>query len=128
MTGVFRDDVPIVLELEGLEVRAGALGGGMSVAFVHLLAGEDLGPALEWLRSSPARPHWGYLLRGQLSVTNGEAPELLEAGQALHLAPGRVAEAIEESELVAFSPAPAGVTGALQGSRTLAMSTTQRST
>jgi hypothetical protein len=49
MTAATHDDVPIVLAGDGLEVRTGPIGGGMSVGYLRLPEGTDMGPALKGL-------------------------------------------------------------------------------
>jgi hypothetical protein len=116
MGAVFRDDVPIVLEGEDLEIRRGPIGGGMSVAFVKMSAGARLARArAAHLDTSSPGAHWVYVLRGQLRLATRPGVELYEAGQALHLRSTHALEAVEECELVAFSPASeasGGTTGA----------------
>lgn len=97
MHAMFREDVPIALESGGLELRTCPIGGSMSVAFVTLPAGGRC----DHLRQ---RPHWGYLLRGQLRLATNAAVEVYEAGQAFYLDPGAAPEALEDSEYLDFSP------------------------
>lgn len=98
---VVRDDVPITVEAEGVEVRASAIGGGMDVSFVTVPPGVVLASGH---RSS--RPHWGYLLRGRMKQTTSTSagPVFYEAGQAFYLAPGDPPEALEPTEYLDFSP------------------------
>lgn len=49
MNAVSQQDVPVVIEGDGVEVRVQEIGGGMSTAFVRLPQGTDLGPALKGL-------------------------------------------------------------------------------
>ena len=53
-----------------------------------------------------ACPHWGYLLKGRITVRYGDrADEVFEAGDAFYMAPGHVPGAEAGSEFVQFSPA-----------------------
>jgi hypothetical protein len=68
MNAVSQQDVPVVIEGDGVEVRVQEIGGGMSTAFVRLPQGTDLGPALKGLPDDRCQcPHWGYLLRPERS-------------------------------------------------------------
>lgn len=50
-------------------------------------------------------PHWGYLFKGKILVRYGDHEETITAGQAFYLAPGHAPEALEDCELMQFSPA-----------------------
>jgi hypothetical protein len=69
MKAVSRDDAPVVIDGNGVEVRLQEMGGGMTASFIRLPAGADLGPALKGLGdgSCPC-PHWGYIIRGRLRM------------------------------------------------------------
>lgn len=89
----------------GVEVRTKPVGGGMSVGYVRLPQGTDMGPALKGLDGDACPcPHWGYLLRGRIRTLTPEGEEFYEAGQAYYWAPGHVPVAVEDSEFVEFSP------------------------
>jgi hypothetical protein len=47
MTAATHDEVPVVIEGGGLEVRTKPIGGGMSVGYFRLPEGTDMGPALK---------------------------------------------------------------------------------
>ncbi|MBT2386793.1 hypothetical protein [Streptomyces sp. ISL-11] len=105
MTGTTRNDAPVAFEGDGVEVRTKEIGGGMTVAFLHFPEGADLGPALKGLPDDLCQcPHWGYLLSGRLKMRTDHGDEVYEAGQACYLPPGHAPEALEESELLDFSP------------------------
>lgn len=105
MQAVFREDVPVAIERDGIELRACSIGGDMSVAFMTLPAGADLAPAMSGLPEGIWQcAHWGYLLRGALKVTTREGVEVYEAGQAFYLAPDQAPEAVEDCEYMGFSP------------------------
>ena len=44
MKAVLRQDVPMVIEGDGVEVRLQEIGGGMSTSFIRLPQGTDMGP------------------------------------------------------------------------------------
>jgi len=68
----------------------------------------DLAPILKGLPDDRCQcPHWGYLFRGRILVRYADHNETIEAGQAFYMAPGHVPEAIEEIELLQFSPTDA---------------------
>jgi len=49
MNGLTRQQAPMAIEGEGVELRLKEIGGGMSAAFVRPAKGTDLGPALRGL-------------------------------------------------------------------------------
>ena len=105
MKAVARQDVPVVIEGDGVEVRLLEMGGGMSTSFIRLPQGTDLGPALKGLPEDQCQcPHWGYMLKGRLQMRTPDGDKIYEAGQAVYWAPGHVPVALEDSEYVDFSP------------------------
>ncbi|MER6673035.1 cupin domain-containing protein [Streptomyces sp. NPDC000983] len=105
MTAAARDDVPVELEGGGVELRTQPVGGGLSVGFLRLPAGTDMGPAMKGLPDDACQcPHWGYLLKGRLRMLTPSGEEVYEAGQAYYWAPGHVPLALEDCEFVEFSP------------------------
>ncbi|MFE7647554.1 hypothetical protein [Streptomyces phaeoluteigriseus] len=105
MTSRTRNDVPVVLEGDGVELRIEPIGGGLSVGYVTLPKGTDMGPALKGLPGDACQcPHWGYLLKGRLRMLTAEGERFYEAGEAYYWAPGHVPTALEDCELVEFSP------------------------
>ncbi|MEJ7875294.1 MAG: hypothetical protein WKF62_01430 [Solirubrobacterales bacterium] len=105
MKATTREEAPIVLEGDGLEMRLKEIGGGMSTAFVRVPKGADMRPALVGLEDGLCQcPHWGYLLNGRVKMHTRNGDEVYEAGQAFYWAPGHAPEALEDSEYVDFSP------------------------
>jgi hypothetical protein len=105
MKAVSRNDAPIVIDNNGVEVRLREIGGGMTTSFIRLPEGADLGPVLKGLAdgSCPC-PHWGYIIRGRLQMHTPNGEPVYEAGQAVYWAPGHVPVALEDCEYVDFSP------------------------
>lgn len=58
MKAVSRNDIPIVIDGDGVEVRLQEIGGGMSTSFIRLPQGADLGPALKGLADHSSVPAW----------------------------------------------------------------------
>lgn len=105
MHALTRQDVPVVIEGDGVEVRLSEIGGGMSTSFITLPKGADLGPALVGLGDGTCRcPHWGYILSGRLQMRTPDGDSVYEAGQAVYWAPGHVPVALEDTQYVDFSP------------------------
>lgn len=105
MTATTRQDTPVAIEGDGVELRMQEIGGGLTVAFVHLPAGADLSPALVGLPGDLCPcPHWGYLLRGTLAMRTKDGEEVYEAGQAFYWSEGHAPIAREDTDYVDFSP------------------------
>ena len=107
MRSIRREDVPVVIEDNGVEVRVRD-EDGLSVGFVRLPAGADLRPATKGLPDDLCPcPHWGYVIKGQLRVIYADREEVIRAGDLYYLPPGHTAVVEEDYEAVEFSP-PAG--------------------
>jgi len=79
--------------------------GGYTVNFVSILADHDLGPMLAGLPGGHCScPHWGYVVKGKLTVRYGDREEVIGAGEAFYMPPGHVPAATAGSEFVQFSP------------------------
>ena len=105
MRGMRREEVPVALEGEGVEVRQEEVGGGMTLAFFRLPKGMDTRPLLQGLPNDLCQcPHFGYILKGKVRMHTGSGAQDYEAGQAFYWAPGHAPEALEDTEYVDFSP------------------------
>lgn len=105
MTATTRDQTPVVLAGDGVELRLKEIGGGFSVAFMRLSQGMEMAPALKGLPDDLCQcPHWGYLLKGTLRMHTKEGTRDYSAGEAFYWAPGHAPEAVEDVEYVDFSP------------------------
>ena len=80
---------------------------GYSVNFTTFHVDLDQTPVLKGLPDDQCQcPHWGYVIRGRLTIRSGDREEVFEAGDAYYLAPGHVGVSNEPgSEIVQFSPA-----------------------
>jgi mannose-6-phosphate isomerase-like protein (cupin superfamily) len=79
---------------------------GYTVNFVTLNEAHDLAPMLAVLPTGRCEcPHWGYVTKGQLTVTYADRTETIEAGDAFYLPPGHTPAASAGTEFVLFSPA-----------------------
>ena len=104
-----RDSVSQVKNFGVAEDRTEDLGG-YTVNFVSILVDHDLGPMLAGLPGGHCScPHWGYVVKGRLTVRYGDEEEVIQAGEAFYMPPGHVPAATAGSEFVQFSP-----TGQLQ--------------
>ncbi|MEU5215347.1 hypothetical protein AB0G79_03990 [Streptomyces sp. NPDC020807] len=105
MTSFTREDTPVALGGDGVDIRLQEIGGGMTLAFIHLPQGTDLGPALKGLEGDLCQcPHWGYLFKGRIRMRYADGERIYEAGQAYYWGPGHAPEALEDVDVVEFSP------------------------
>ena len=78
---------------------------GYTVNFVSFRQDVDGTPLLKGLPGDRCPcPHWGYVLKGQVTYQFADHDEVFEAGDAFYLPPGHVPIATAASELVQFSP------------------------
>jgi hypothetical protein len=65
----------------------------------------DLAPLLKGLPDDLCQcPHWGFLFKGKIVVRYADHEETIVAGQAYYMPPGHAPEALEDIELLQFSP------------------------
>jgi hypothetical protein len=76
-----------------------------TVNFVSFRADVDATPLLKGLLDDRCQcPHWGYVVRGRMTVRFADGEEVFEAGDAFYLPPGHIPVAEAGSEIVQFSP------------------------
>jgi mannose-6-phosphate isomerase-like protein (cupin superfamily) len=49
-------------------------------------------------------PHWGYVVKGQMTVRYGDREEVIGGGEAFYLAPGHAPAATAGTEFIQISP------------------------
>jgi hypothetical protein len=104
MQALNREDVPVAIEDDNVELRKAPVGD-MTVSFIRLAAGTDLGPALVGLEGDLCPcPHWGYMIEGRLRMRTPDGDQHYEAGQAFYWAPGHAPVADTDCVYVDFSP------------------------
>ena len=97
-------DLPAIISDEHVELRMGEVGE-MTVSFISLTAGTDLGPALVGLADDLCPcPHWGYMLEGTLGMRTPDGDQQYRAGHAFYWAPGHAPYAVTDCRYVDFSP------------------------
>ena len=97
-------DVPVAIKDDNVELRMREVGE-MTVSFIRLAEGTDLGPALVGLEGDLCPcPHWGYMLEGRLLMRGRDGDTTYEAGQAFHWAAGHAPRALTDCAYVDFSP------------------------
>ena len=78
---------------------------GQNIAFVSFKATVDATPLLKGLPNDQCvSPHWGYVLKGEVSYTRDGVEEVYKAGDAFYVPAGHTSAATAGSEIVQFSP------------------------
>ena len=78
---------------------------GYTVNFVSIRESHDLAPMLKALPGGNCPcPHWGYVIKGRLTVRYPDHEEVIEAGDAFYMTPGHAPAAEQGTEIVQFSP------------------------
>jgi AraC-like ligand binding domain len=84
--------------------RTGDLGG-YTVNFVSIRQDHDLAPMLSGLPGGRCQcPHWGYVLKGRVTVRYADHEEVCEAGDAFYMPPGHAPAAEAGTEIIQISP------------------------
>ena len=79
---------------------------GYAVSFVTFRDDIDATPLLKGLPDDRCQcPHWGYVVKGRMTMRFGDREEIFEAGDAFYSPPGHVPVSHEPgTEIVQFSP------------------------
>ena len=107
-----KEKVDVRIEIPGAVIRQKMDFGDMngmgriSAEYFTLAAGVDTTPLFQGLEGNLCQcPHWGYVLRGQLTTTdqNG-ARETVMANDLFYWPPGHNVKVDADAEIVMFSP------------------------
>lgn len=107
-----KDQVDVRMEIPGAVIRqrkgfGDASGyGAISAEYFTLAAGVDTTPLFAGLEGDLCQcPHWGYVLRGQLTTTDANgARETARAHDLFYWPAGHNVKVDEDAEIVMFSP------------------------
>ena len=109
---VAKDDVEVRMEIPGAVIRQRTDFGDMrgydkiSGEYFTLSAGVDTTPLFQGLDGNLCHcPHWGFVLRGQLTTTDAHgARETVSANDLFYWPPGHNVKVDADAEIVMFSP------------------------
>ena len=109
---VNKDEVTVRIEIPGATIRQkkgfGTVQGyaGISGEYFTLAAGVDTTPLFEGLAGNVCHcPHWGFVLRGQLTTTGARGErETVRANDLFYWPPGHNVKVDADAELILFSP------------------------
>jgi hypothetical protein len=107
-----KDDVPVKVNAPGAIARQmtdfgdASAYGKIGAEYFTMDAGTDIAPLLQGLEDDLCQaPHWGYLIKGELTVTykNGAAEDV-HTGDLFFWPPGHTVKVGKDAEIVLFSP------------------------
>jgi len=109
---IAKENVDVKMEIPGAVIRqrtdfGDATGLGMiSGEYFSLSAGVDTTPLFQGLEGNLCQcPHWGFVLRGQLTTTDaGGMQETVKANDLFYWPPGHNVKVDEDAEIIMFSP------------------------
>lgn len=109
---IAKNDIPVRIDVPGAVARqqldfGDAAGyGKISGEYFSLGAGTDIAPLLKGLQGDLCQaPHWGYLMRGDITVTYTDgSSEEVGTGDLFYWPPGHSVKVAADAEVVLFSP------------------------
>ncbi|HEX6642238.1 MAG TPA: cupin domain-containing protein [Thermoanaerobaculia bacterium] len=107
-----KDDVRVMMNIPGAVIRLQPNFGDVSAydrisaEYFSLSAGVDTTPLFEGLEGDLCQcPHWGFVLRGQITTTDAHgARETVKADDLFYWPPGHNVKVDADAEIVMFSP------------------------
>jgi hypothetical protein len=99
------EKLPVAMDAPGLKLHMQPGWGGMTVTY-WVTKGVDSRPMLKGLpNDSCPCPHWGYLLKGSLTIKYDDgSEETVKAGDIFYFPPGHNGISGEEVEWLEFNP------------------------
>jgi hypothetical protein len=109
---IAKEDVDVKMEIPGAVLRlrenfGDATGlGKISCEYFSLSAGVDTTPLFQGLEGNSCQcPHWGFVLRGQITTTDADgSQETVAANDLFYWPPGHNVKVDADAEIVMFSP------------------------
>lgn len=109
---IAKDDIEVKMEIPGAVIRqktdfGDATGlGKISGEYFSLSAGVDTTPLFQGLDGDLCQcPHWGFVLRGQLTTTDADGTqETVNANDLFYWPSGHNIKVNTDAEIVMFSP------------------------
>jgi hypothetical protein len=107
-----KDQVDVKMDIPGAVIRQRTEFGDMSglgtisAEYFTLAAGVDTTPLFQGLDGDLCQcPHWGFVLRGQLTTTDADgARETVHSNDLFYWPPGHNVKVDADAEIVMFSP------------------------
>jgi hypothetical protein len=109
---IAKDRIEVKMDIPGAKLRLQSGFGDttgfdrFSAEYFSLAAGVDTAPLFEGLHGNLCHcPHWGFVVRGRLTTTDGEGTEeTVQTHDLFYWPPGHNVRVEEDAEIVMFSP------------------------
>ena len=109
---IAKDQVAVQMEIPGAVIRQQTGFGDasgfntISAEYFTLSAGVDTTPLFKGLEGNLCQcPHWGYVLRGQITTTDANGGgETVNANDLFYWPPGHNVKVDRDAEIIMFSP------------------------
>jgi hypothetical protein len=109
---ISKEDIAVKMEIPGATIRqqvdfGDATGlGKISGEYFSLSEGVDTTPLFEGLEGDLCQcPHWGFVLRGQLTTTDAEgAQETVDKDDLFYWPAGHNVKVNKDADIIMFSP------------------------
>jgi len=109
---VTKDEVNVRMEIPGAVIRQrmefGSVKGFDTISgeYFTLSAGVDTTPLFQGLEGNACQcPHWGFVLRGQITTTDAKGVrETVNANDLFYWPPGHNVKVEVDAEIIMFSP------------------------
>lgn len=109
---ISKEDIPVKIDAPGAVARQQTDFGDASgyaeigAEYFTLDAGTDLAPLFEGLEDDACQaPHWGYLIKGEVTVTYTDGnEETVRSGDVFYWPPGHSVRVGQDAEMILFSP------------------------
>jgi len=109
---IAKDNVDVKMEIPGAVIRqqtdfGDATGlGKVSGEYFSLAAGVDTTPLFQGLDGDACQcPHWGYVLKGQITTTSADGTEeTVNSNDLFYWPPGHNVRVDSDAEIIMFSP------------------------
>lgn len=109
---IAKEDVDVQMEIPGAILRqqmdfGEAAGfGRISAEYFTLASGVDTTPLFQGLDGNACQcPHWGFVLRGQITTTDADGTqETVKPHDLFYWPPGHNVKVEEDAEIIMFSP------------------------
>jgi len=109
---IAKEDVPVRIGIPGATARqltnfGDATGyGKISGEYFSLAEGTDIAELLKGLEGDLCQsPHWGYILKGKLTVSFADgSQEVTDSNDLFYWPPGHTIKAELDTEMILFSP------------------------
>jgi hypothetical protein len=93
------------IEVEGYQGSIENFEGGYTVAFETYTADADMTPLFAGLPDDRCQcPHWGYVVKGQLTYKTAAGDETFNTGDAYYVGAGHTPVLTAGTEVIEFSP------------------------